>query len=125
MEGVMGGPNHPAARDDVSLIRPFLLTSGRSEPVDTSLPIEAQVVAGYPTTTPDLAFECRAIVDLCREARSVAEIAALLGMHIGVARVLVADLAESGYVVVRRPDPEPARDITIVERVIRGLERIR
>lgn len=124
----MEGSDHARrAGHDVSLIRPYLLTFGRAEPVDTSLAIEAQVVTSRlgVTATPDLAFEPRDIVDLCHEARSVAEIASLLGLHIGVARVLVADLAEYGYVVVRRPDPQPSRDIDIIERVIRGLERIR
>ena len=56
---------------------------------------------------------------------AVAEIAAQLGLHIGVARVLVADLAASGYVIVRRPGTTLANDLDTIERVIRGLEAIR
>jgi hypothetical protein len=56
---------------------------------------------------------------------SIAEIAAKLSMHIGVARVLVADLAALGYVVVRRPNTKPSQDLGMIERVIRGLEAIR
>jgi hypothetical protein len=55
---------------------------------------------------------------------SVAEVAAILGLHIGVARVLVADLAELGYVILRRPKAQPSQDIDMIERVIRGLEAI-
>ena len=55
---------------------------------------------------------------------SVAEVAAMLGLHIGVARVLVADLAELGYVVVRRPANHNSQDLGMIERVIRGLEAI-
>jgi hypothetical protein len=112
---------------DVGILRPFVLTSGRVVPADTSLEIEAQVVAsqqgrvGYR----ELAFEQRDIVLLCHTTMSVAEVAARLRYHIGVARVLIADLAVSGHVIVRRPDVDPALDLDMIERVIRALEAIR
>jgi hypothetical protein len=112
---------------DISLVRPYLLTSGRAEPENVPIEIEAQVMtsdlglASYQSLT----FEHRDIVALCRSTVSVAEIAALLGLHIGVARVLVADLAANGHVVVRRPATSLAHDPSIMERVIRGLEAIR
>jgi hypothetical protein len=111
----------------VSSLRPYLLTSGRVEPVDQTLEIEAQVVtsdlgaASYGL----LAFEHRDIVALCASSMSIAEVAARLRLHIGVARVLVADLAASGYLVVRRPSLPLTQDPNLIERVIRGLEAIR
>lgn len=69
--------------------------------------------------------EHRRICQLCREAKSVAEISALLPVPLGVARVLVADLAEAGLVAVHQPhgaqsgDGEP--DITLLECVLSGL----
>lgn len=112
---------------DVSLLRPYLLTSGRAQPVDQTLEIEAQVVTSRlgASAQSSLSFEHRDIVALCRKSMSVAEIAAMLGLHIGVARVLVADLAEAGYVLVRRPNTKPSQDLGMIERVIRGLEAIR
>jgi len=112
---------------DVSGVRPYLVTSGRAQPVDDSLEIEAQVAtSSQGATSPNsLTFEHRDILELCRTTMSVAEIAALLRLHIGVARVLVADLAALGYVVVRRPAAALGQDLGIVERVIRGLESIR
>jgi len=118
----------PSSSDkDVSLLRPYLMTSGRAKPVDDTLEIEAQVVTSQlgATSHPELSFERRDIVALCRKTMSVAEIAAMLGLHIGVARVLVADLAALGYVVVRRPATKPSQDLGMIERVIRGLEAIR
>jgi hypothetical protein len=117
------GGNDP----DVSLLRPYLLTSGRAQPVDHTLEIEAQVLTSLlgAASHPKLTFEHREIVSLCRTTKSVAEVAALLGLHIGVARVLVADLAGLGYVVLRRPGTRPSQDLDIIERVIRGLEAIR
>src|SRR5437868_6207149 len=106
----------------VSGLRPYLLTAGRAEPVDETLEIEAQVQAVRPGD--GLSFEYREIVALCAVAMSVAEVAARLRLHIGVARVLIADLAAQGYVIVERPDL-PAHDANLIERVIRGLEAIR
>lgn len=111
----------------VSPVRPYLLTSGRAQPIDQTLEIEAQVVTSQlgATAAIGLTFERRDIVTLCLEAKSVAEIASILTLHIGVARVLVADLAQFGYVVVGRPRAKLFQDIDVIERVIRGLESIR
>lgn len=125
----MTGDDPRRAGDDpnVSLLRPYLLTSGRAQPVNHTIEIEAQVltselgVESYQTLT----FEHRDIVALCRTTVSVAEVAAKLGMHIGVARVLVADLEAHGYLIVRRPGTQLSKDVGILERVIRGLEAIR
>lgn len=121
-------PRRDAAADsEVSPLRPYLLTSGRAEPIDDTLEIEAQVsttefgVMSYQR----LAFERRDIVALCTTTMSVVEIAAKLGHQIGVARVLVADLAASGHVVVSRPTSRISQDLDLIERVIRGLEAIR
>jgi hypothetical protein len=108
----------------VAILRPYLLTSGR---VDATLEIEAQVVATDKGRAwyQRLTFEKRDIVLLCHAAMSVAEVATRLQYQIGVARVLIADLAASGDVFVRRPEAEPALDIAMIERVIRALEAIR
>lgn len=122
-----GTPASGRHADGVNTLRPYLLTSGRVRPIDESLEIEAQVVA-----TPlgvagldRLAFEHRDIVRLCADPVSVAEVAARLGLHIGVARVLVGDLAALGYLGVLRPRAGLHRDVNTIERVIRGLESIR
>jgi uncharacterized protein DUF742 len=119
-------PSNGGEDPDVSLVRPYLLTSGRAQPIDQSLEIEAQVVTdpAAGVTAHELAFERRDIVTLCREPKSVAEVASILGLHIGVARVLVADLAQLGYVGVTRPAAQPSYDVDLIERVIRGLESI-
>jgi Protein of unknown function (DUF742) len=111
----------------VSALRPYLLTSGRVEPVDQTLEIEAQVLTSElgAASYGQLAFEHRDIVALCAETLSIAEVAAKLHLHIGVARVLVADLAASGYLIVRRPSFPLSHDPNLIERVIRGLEAIR
>jgi hypothetical protein len=71
--------------------------------------------------------EMRAIVELCRRMRTVAEIAALLRMPLGVVRVLLSDLADQGRIRVYgtgtghgtgRPDR------ALLERVLSGLRRL-
>lgn len=111
---------------DISLLRPYLMTAGRAQPVDQSLEIEAQVLTSRlgAASHPQLTYELQKIVSLCRTTMSVAEVAAMLRLHIGVARVLVADLAAQGYVVVRRPATHTSHDLGMIERVIRGLEAI-
>jgi len=112
--------------DGISTLRPYVITSGHVNPVDETLEIEAQVATtdlGHAARTL-VAFERRDILSVCTATSSVAEIAAKLGLHIGVARVLVAELAADGYVIVRRPGTLLGNDLATIERVIRGLERI-
>jgi hypothetical protein len=127
MNGADEGPRPSADDLNVSLVRPYLMTAGRAEPENVPIEIEAQVLTSElgMTSYDSLTFEHRDIVALCRTTVAVAEIAAQLGLHIGVVRVLVADLAANGYVVVGRPATTLANDLDIIERVIRGLEAIR
>jgi hypothetical protein len=111
---------------EVSPLRPYLLTGGRVRPADATLEIEAQVVttdSGYQAVG-SLDYEQRDIVRLCQRPLAVAEVAARLGLHLGVTRVLVGDLVEAGHLAVRRPEAVTHHNIEIIERVIRGLQAI-
>ncbi|MBG0852541.1 DUF742 domain-containing protein [Streptomyces spinoverrucosus] len=71
--------------------------------------------------------EMRAIVELCRRMRTVAEIAALLQMPLGVVRVLLSDLADQGKIRVYGTGTghgtgRPNR--ALLERVLSGLRRL-
>ncbi|UGY93614.1 DUF742 domain-containing protein [Streptomyces gobiensis] len=70
--------------------------------------------------------EMRAIVELCRRMRSVAEIAALLRMPLGVVRVLLSDLADQGRIRVYGTGRETTGrpDRALLERVLGGLRRL-
>jgi len=107
---------------DASLLRPYQLTGGRTVPVDPTLAIEAQVVAVGDAWT--LRFEHRDVVSAARAPVSVAELGALLRLHLQVVRVLVADLAAAGHLRVLRPQHSIAKDPAMIERVIRGLSAI-
>ena len=112
-----------------SLLRPYLMTSGTGPAKDDqSLEIEAQVMTSRlgAASSRKLTFKQPGNGFLCRNTMSVAEVA-------GHARACtsawpgcwVADLAELGYVVVRRAGRTTTRhDLGMIERVIRGLEAI-
>jgi hypothetical protein len=120
------GPVDEPNAEGVSRLRPYVVTSGRVTPLDDDVEIEAQVVTTEfgVDAKPRVAFERREILELCRTTMSVAEVAAKLGLHIGVARVLVSELAAMGFLTIRRPSPNLADDVAIIERVIRGLQGI-
>lgn len=110
--------DHPDVPGDAG-VRPFIMTNGRTAPVDERLRVETQVVATSQAEGFVLDFECRRIVDLCATPVSVAEIGAALGLPLMVARVLVADLASVGAVAVHEQDAPVSR--ALLERI---LERV-
>ena len=111
-----------------SLVRPYALVRGRTRRGSAEpLPVETVIVTKLAVDAAGLQLESAAIVRLCQRAYSVAEISARLSLPVGVVRVLVADLAADGYVVVNRPlDPraDGAVDRVLLERVLAGLEAL-
>ncbi|SDG56579.1 Protein of unknown function [Sinosporangium album] len=112
--------------DDEPLFRPYAVTGGRSEP-RYHLAVETLVSS---MSIPDdemalLTPEQEAIVMLCRSFRSVAEISALLKVPLGVARVLVADMADEHLVRLHQPRLSQGHpDLNMLERVLSGLRRL-
>jgi len=70
--------------------------------------------------------EHRSICDLCLDTRSVAEVAALLKLPLGVVRVLVGDVAGLGLVLVHSASTGVGDrpSVEFMERVLSGLRRI-
>ncbi len=107
-------------------IRPYAITGGRTR-AGTDLAIEAMV-----SSTPQglaeadrLTLERARIVALCSTPQSVAEISAHLGLHLGVSKVLVGDLAGEGLLAVHRPNHVGDRpDLRLLERVLDGLQAL-
>jgi hypothetical protein len=102
----------------------YALTRGRTRSEGQELPLEtmATVTALGRERQPSMQVERRAILDQCVRPTSVVEVAAHLRVPVGVARVLVGDLASGGYLAVHlppRPDDRP--DPAILERLLEGL----
>ncbi|MGW2330145.1 DUF742 domain-containing protein [Streptomyces sp. NPDC001700] len=128
-------------------VRPYSLTGGRTRtehvllvetfvaslepadgpvdgPVDPALapaPEEAQGDGPGARMLPEI----RAIIDLCRRMRSVAEVSAMLKIPLGVVRVLLSDLADQGKIRVYGTGRGPGQpDRALLERVLVGLRRL-
>ena len=85
---------------DESLVRPFVITGGRTRHATVHLRVEALVVATDVQPSGPLQFEHAAILEVCQQPISVAEVAARIGVPLGVAQILVGDLADVGLVRV-------------------------
>ncbi|UYQ64609.1 DUF742 domain-containing protein [Streptomyces peucetius] len=110
------------------LVRPYAMTGGRTRP-RYQLAIEALVsTTADPSRLQGQLPEHQRICRLCFEIKSVAEISALLSIPLGVARILVADLAEAGLVAIHQPGGDESAggqpDVTLLERVLSGLRKL-
>jgi Protein of unknown function (DUF742) len=114
-------------RNPGRLVRPYTLTGGRTRPSHDDLELEALVSTTSlgESTDLSLSYEQQSIATLCRDVLSVAEVSARLDLPLGVARVLVADMADEGLVIVHRPtSPGDRPDLALLERVLYGLRTI-
>jgi hypothetical protein len=121
-------PDTPAPAANNPLVRPYAMTGGRTRP-RYQLAIEALVhTTAQPHQLQGQLPEHQRICTLCREIKSVAEVSALLSIPLGVARILVADLAEAGLVAIHQPGGEENAggqpDVTLLERVLSGLRKL-
>lgn len=112
--------------DEPRVVPVYALTKGRTRSAGGDLPWETLVTttdAGV-AALPRLRLEPERIVSMCRRPVSVAEVGAELGVPVGVAQVLVADLCSEGLLEVHRPiltdDGRPTPDV--LERLIAGLK---
>jgi uncharacterized protein DUF742 len=106
---------------DGVFVRPFIVTRGRTRPLHDGLRIETLVEARPAALSAPLQFEQRQIVELAQRPVSVAEVAALLGVPLGVARVLIADLFTGSYVSLHEPTELPVHVIERIRDLVRAL----
>jgi hypothetical protein len=125
-----------ANRDEPTgaLVRPYAVTHGRTRP-RLDIALEALVettnrgrAAG--TSSGGSRHEHQYIAAMCDGGRlqSLAEIAARMQLPLGVARVIIADMAADGLVAVHEPtsldDESDAVGTELLERVLSGLRRL-
>jgi hypothetical protein len=115
----VGGANDPSPTRP----RPFVLTAGRVAG-DPYVGVESQVVSRVYGPMANLAPQLQAIIDLCQESISVAELSARLKLHLGVVQILVGDLRAAGLVDVQTLDINQTHDPELILRVIHGLRAI-
>ncbi|SES05209.1 Protein of unknown function [Lentzea xinjiangensis] len=112
---------------DASIVRAYAWTGGRTRS-NINLEIETLVSANDQSrqSAGILQAEHQHVVELCRSPRSVAEVAALMRLPLGVAKVLVGDMAERGLVDVHQTASAggDTPDLGLMERVLSGLRRL-
>ncbi len=115
------------------MVRPYAVTGGRTEPVDGEpLDLLAVVVAvrqspdaSEDAGSVDMTPEHRQILAACQRRITVADIAADVGLPVGVVRVLLADLLKEGTVMVMRERPagEQASN-DMLQEILNGLRAL-
>ena len=116
-----------------ALVRPYAVTRGRTRPkIEIALEALVETTSRGRSSGPNRngGGEHQYIVAMCDGGRvqSLAEIAARMQLPLGVARVIVADMATDGLVAVYEPtsleDESDAVGTELLERVLSGLRRL-
>ncbi|MEV7212248.1 DUF742 domain-containing protein [Kitasatospora cineracea] len=113
--------------EPVDLVRAYVITRGRELPDDQELSLITLVTAApaegrRPTR---LTPEEERLLDICSAGYlSVAEVAGHTRLPLGVVRIVLASLAESGHLMTRPPVPRARNaDKDLLEEVLNGLTR--
>jgi len=106
-------------------VRPYAITGGRTR-ATTEVPIEA-IVYRTPKgekAVASMSMERRQILDLLSSPQSAAEISGRLRLPLGVARVVVGDLVDEGFVALNTRSATGRPDLRLLERVLDGLQAL-
>lgn len=114
-------PSAATVEGEDAFVRPFIVTAGRTTPLVDGLRIETLVQAPRAALSAPLRFEERAVVRLCQAPHSIAEIGAALRVPVGVAKVVVSDLAAAGHVTVRDAQELSTAAIERIRDLVRAL----
>lgn len=113
----------PPHRRERGLVRPYVVTDGRSHPTRNTLDLVTLVTAVGNRPLTGLSPEKRRVMELCRGgALSVAEVAGHLTLAMSVTKVLLSDLIDSGHITPRPPVPKAQLpDGRLLQEVLDGL----
>ncbi|RKT56338.1 DUF742 domain-containing protein [Saccharothrix australiensis] len=108
-----------------SIVRPYSWTGGRTTSA-RQLEVETLVSAVDRDHRGAVQAEYQEVINLVGGPRSVAEVAALLRLPLGVAKVLLGDMAERGLIDVHETASADGEqpDLGLMERVLAGLRRL-
>jgi hypothetical protein len=126
----MGAEGKWVDRNAGPVVRPYAVTGGRTEPAEGEvldlITIIVDAGRGSVDADPiDFSPEHRRIVTLCRRPATVADVASDTALPLGVVRVLLADLIQSGRIKVLPQRPagqQPSTDL--LREVLHGLRAL-
>ncbi|MFD1939464.1 MULTISPECIES: DUF742 domain-containing protein [Nonomuraea] len=104
-----------------------MVTRGRTRPATGKFDLISMAVTMGPSPGPDAGLdpEHLSILRLCREPKSVAEIAADLDLPVGTIRVLLGDLYDRNLVSAQEPQFEAdMNDANMYKAVLDGLRAL-
>ena len=118
-------PLSTEASNPRQLVRPYTRTGGRTH-VDYRLELETLLSTplGRDYDIGTLREDYRVICEMCRMPQSVAEISARLGLPLGAARVLIADLVPAELLFVHEVAEEDGPSMDLLYRVATGLRKL-
>ncbi|NVI90398.1 DUF742 domain-containing protein [Actinomadura sp. BRA 177] len=110
-------------RNERALVRPHVVTGGRAHPTRNVFDLVTLVIATGDLPRTGLSPEKLRIVSLCRGgALSVVEISGHLGLPVGVVKVLLSDLVDSGHLTTRAAAPAAQQPkARLLQEVLDGL----
>lgn len=123
----LSGPEDMDPGTGAAAVRPYTWTRGRTK---SGFELAIETLLSTNQRGRDqiglMQVEHRAIAELLEQTRSVAEVAALMSLPLGVARVLLGDMAGLGVVTVHQTASSAgnAPDLALMERVLSGLRRL-
>jgi hypothetical protein len=103
--------------------RPYLLTGGRTGGGASGVHIETVLVRDHSVIPRQATWsnELEMIIGACETPVAVAEVAARIGLPIGVVQVLTGDLVTAGVLLRSESSLSLADDVLFIERLINGV----
>jgi Protein of unknown function (DUF742) len=115
-------------KDAGPVVRPYALTKGRTRPGRADLGLIDLVSAACRTATDvrglGLGPEHKALIRLCQRPATVADLASEIDLPLGVVRVLLSDLCDSGLVSVVSSAQDDGPDENVIRSVLDGLRAL-
>lgn len=113
-------------RDAGPVVRPYLLTGGRTRPTGESFDLLALVTSNDVHEIDDLLLEPEylEVMRQCRQPKPVADLASDLDLPLGVVRILLSDMRERGLVAIRPPARSRLTDPQLLKDVADALRRL-
>lgn len=126
-------PLLPEPEDDAAdtsspaVVRPYAWTKGRTtSQIRFEIETLLSTTAAYSEQDDATSSEFHTVAALCHQPRSIAEVAALLGIPLGVAKVLAGDMAGAGLLAVHETASVDGEGpgIELMERILAGLRSL-
>jgi hypothetical protein len=119
------------ADEETYAVRPYAVTGGRTRTTTNEpLPVEALVQSLRGHEDIGLTPERRKILELTRDQYlSVAELSAHVKLPVGIMRVLISDMSDSGNVRIHgagafSSTTAPATSLSVLESVLNGISSL-